>query len=73
VPEKDKVQDAVSLMKVLQLETSNGKDTTLNFPVWNSSTKEAMLMQGCWMQSRSVVTLRPTKKPRHSMWRRKKR
>jgi hypothetical protein len=27
-----------------QLKTSIGKDTTLNFPVWNSGTKEAMLM-----------------------------
>jgi hypothetical protein len=44
VPEKDKVQEAVSMMKGLQLKTSIGKDRTLNFPVWNSNTKEAMLM-----------------------------
>jgi hypothetical protein len=31
-------------MKGLQLKTSMGKDTTLNFPVWNSGTMEAMLM-----------------------------
>ncbi len=44
VPEKDKVQEAVSTMKGLQLKTSIGKDTTLNFPVWNSNTKEAIVM-----------------------------
>jgi hypothetical protein len=31
-------------MKGLQLKTSIGKDTTLHFPMWNSGTKEAMLM-----------------------------
>jgi hypothetical protein len=44
MPEKDKVQEAVSTMNGLQLKTSIGKDTTLNFPVWNSSTNKAMLM-----------------------------
>jgi hypothetical protein len=34
----------MSTMKGLQLKTSIGRDTTLNFPVWNSGTKEAMLM-----------------------------
>ncbi len=32
------------MMRGLQLKTSIGKDTTLNFPVWNSGTKNAMLM-----------------------------
>ncbi len=44
VLKKDKVQDAVILMKGLQLKTQVGKDTTLNFLLWNSGTKEAMLM-----------------------------
>ncbi len=44
MPEKNKVQETVSLMKGLQLKTSIGKDTTLHFFVWNSGTKEAMLM-----------------------------
>ncbi len=44
MPKKDKVQDAVSLMKGLHLKTSINKDTTLNFPVWSSGTKESMLM-----------------------------
>jgi hypothetical protein len=44
VPEKDTVQEAVSTMKDLQLKTSIGKDAALNFPMWNSSTKKAMLM-----------------------------
>jgi hypothetical protein len=44
MPKKDKVQEAMSTMKGLQLKTSIGKDMTLNFPVWNSNTKETMLM-----------------------------
>jgi hypothetical protein len=44
VPKKDEVQGAVSSMKGLQLKTLIDKDTTLNFFVWNSGTKEAMLM-----------------------------
>jgi hypothetical protein len=45
VPEKDKVQDAVSTLKGLQLKTSIDKDTTLNFLIWTGcGTKEAMLM-----------------------------
>jgi hypothetical protein len=41
VPKKGKVQDAVSTIKGLQLKTLISKDTTLNFLVWNSGTKEA--------------------------------
>jgi hypothetical protein len=44
VPKKDKVQEALSTVKCLQLKTSINKDTTLNFPMWNSGTKKAMLM-----------------------------
>ncbi len=45
VRKKDKVQEEVSKMKNLQLNTSVDKDTTLNFPVWYSNgTREAMLM-----------------------------
>jgi hypothetical protein len=44
VPKKDKVQEAVSTMKGLQLKIPISKDMTLNFPMWNSGTKEAMLM-----------------------------
>ncbi len=44
MPEKDKVQEAMSTMKDLRLKTSINKDTTLNFPMRNSGTKEAMLM-----------------------------
>jgi hypothetical protein len=44
VPKKDEVQDAMSTMKGLQIKISIGKDTTLNFSVWNSGTKEVMLM-----------------------------
>ncbi len=32
------------MMKGLRLKTSIGKDRTLNFPMWNSGTKETMLM-----------------------------
>jgi hypothetical protein len=44
VPEKDEVQEAVLMMKDLQIKTSIGKDATLNISVWNSDTKEAMLL-----------------------------
>jgi hypothetical protein len=44
VPEKDKVHKTVSTMKGLQLKTLIGKDTTLHLPVWNSGTKESILM-----------------------------
>jgi hypothetical protein len=40
----NKIQDAVSTMKGLQLKTSIGKDTTLHFPMWHSGMKEVMLM-----------------------------
>jgi hypothetical protein len=45
-------------MKGLQLKTSIGKDTTLHLPVWDSSTKEAMLMH-------MMVTLDAIKKRGH--------
>ncbi len=44
MPEKDEVQEALFTMKGLQLKTSISEDKTLNFSVWNSSTKEAMPM-----------------------------
>jgi hypothetical protein len=44
VPEKDEVQEAMSLMKGLQLKTSVWEEMTLHFPVWNNGMKEAMLM-----------------------------
>jgi hypothetical protein len=45
VPKKDKVQEAISTMKNLQLKTSIDKDTTLNFPMrYSNRTKKAMLM-----------------------------
>jgi hypothetical protein len=43
VPKKDKVQEAMSTMKGLQLKTSISKDTTLNLPMWNSGMKEAIV------------------------------
>jgi hypothetical protein len=44
VPEKDKVHEAMSTMKGLQLKNLIGKDMTINLSVWNSGKKEAMLM-----------------------------
>jgi hypothetical protein len=44
VPKKDKVQDAVTMMKGLQIKSSIHKDMALNFSMCNSGTKEAMLM-----------------------------
>jgi hypothetical protein len=73
VPEINEVQEAMSTMKGQQLKTLISKDTTLNFPVWNNCTKEAMLMHliATWTPLRRVVTLRPPKKPRLSTWKRK--
>jgi hypothetical protein len=45
-------------MNGLQLKTSIAKDTPLNFPMWNSGTKEAMLMH-------VTVTLDAIKKRGH--------
>ncbi len=37
MPEKDKVQDEVAWMQSLEIKTTNEKDTTLNFPVWQEN------------------------------------
>jgi hypothetical protein len=74
VPEKNEVQDAVSLMKGLQLKTSIGEDTTLHFSVWNNGTKEAMFMHV--MATLDAIKKRghfqAYKKPRCCTWPRKK-
>jgi hypothetical protein len=45
VPEKDKVQDKVSKMRKMEIETHIKKDTTLNFPVWQENgSRKGFLM-----------------------------
>jgi hypothetical protein len=44
IPEKDEVQEKVSLMKGLHLKSSIGEDTTLHLSMWNINMKRAMLM-----------------------------
>ncbi len=44
-PKKDKVQEEVAKLQILQIKTLLEKDTTLNFPVWHENgTREAFLM-----------------------------
>jgi hypothetical protein len=45
VPEKDKVQDKVSKMRIMEIKMHIEKDTTLNFPVWQENrTCKSFLM-----------------------------
>jgi hypothetical protein len=45
IPEKDKVQEEVTNLQILQIKTLLEKDTTLNFPVWHKNgTRGAFLM-----------------------------
>jgi hypothetical protein len=45
IPKKDKVQEEVAKLRLLQIKTSLKKDTTLNFPIWQENgTREAFLM-----------------------------
>jgi hypothetical protein len=44
IPEKDLGQETVSALKDQHLKTTIGEDTTLHLSIWNSRTKEALLM-----------------------------